>query len=119
MLVLGSLLGEHAAPGKSAATEAAVWFPVCTAMCTAMWFPVCTAVCTAVWFPVCTDAAAVFCAGIFNGASFVFFSFIGFDCVSTLAEEVSRCTCPLVAVPSCVVSTGMGQVEQWHNAPRV
>jgi hypothetical protein len=30
----------------------------------------------------------VLCAGIFNGASFVFFSFIGFDCVSTLAEEV-------------------------------
>ena len=29
-------------------------------------------------------------AGIFNGASFVFFSFIGFDCVSTLAEEVRR-----------------------------
>jgi len=28
--------------------------------------------------------------GIFNGASFVFFSFIGFDCVSTLAEEVRR-----------------------------
>jgi APA family basic amino acid/polyamine antiporter len=27
--------------------------------------------------------------GIFKGASFVFFSFIGFDCVSTLAEEVS------------------------------
>ena len=26
--------------------------------------------------------------GIFNGAAFVFFSFIGFDCVSTLAEEV-------------------------------
>ncbi|KAF8072860.1 CAT1 [Scenedesmus sp. PABB004] len=26
--------------------------------------------------------------GIFSGASFVFFSFIGFDCVSTLAEEV-------------------------------
>jgi APA family basic amino acid/polyamine antiporter len=26
--------------------------------------------------------------GIFKGASFVFFSFIGFDCVSTLAEEV-------------------------------
>lgn len=28
--------------------------------------------------------------GIFNGASFVFFSFIGFDAVSTLAEEVGR-----------------------------
>jgi APA family basic amino acid/polyamine antiporter len=28
--------------------------------------------------------------GIFNGASFVFFSFIGFDCVSTMAEEVKK-----------------------------
>jgi APA family basic amino acid/polyamine antiporter len=28
--------------------------------------------------------------GIINGASFVFFSFIGFDCVSTLAEEVRQ-----------------------------
>jgi hypothetical protein len=34
--------------------------------------------------------AVLFFAGIFDGASFVFFSFIGFDCVSTLAEEVSR-----------------------------
>ncbi len=28
-------------------------------------------------------------AGVVNGAAFVFFSFIGFDCVSTLAEAVS------------------------------
>jgi hypothetical protein len=32
-------------------------------------------------------------AGIFQGASFVFFSFIGFDCVPTLAEDVRRASC--------------------------
>ena len=34
--------------------------------------------------------------GIFDGASFVFFSFIGFDCVSTLAEETKN---PAVDMP--------------------
>jgi len=38
--------------------------------------------------------------GIFNGASFVFFSFIGFDCVSTLAEEVKN---PGVDMPIGIV----------------
>jgi hypothetical protein len=38
--------------------------------------------------------------GIFNGASFVFFSFIGFDCVSTLAEEVKN---PAVDMPVGIV----------------
>jgi APA family basic amino acid/polyamine antiporter len=38
--------------------------------------------------------------GIFSGASFVFFSFIGFDCVSTLAEEVKN---PSVDMPVGIV----------------
>ncbi len=38
--------------------------------------------------------------GIFAGASFVFFSFIGFDCVSTLAEEVKN---PAVDMPVGIV----------------
>ncbi|WIA18741.1 hypothetical protein OEZ85_003431 [Tetradesmus obliquus] len=38
--------------------------------------------------------------GIFQGASFVFFSFIGFDCVSTLAEEVKN---PAVDMPVGIV----------------
>lgn len=38
--------------------------------------------------------------GIFSGASFVFFSFIGFDCVSTLAEEVKN---PAVDMPVGIV----------------
>jgi hypothetical protein len=40
------------------------------------------------------------CCRIFNGASFVFFSFIGFDCVSTLAEEVKN---PAVDMPVGIV----------------
>jgi APA family basic amino acid/polyamine antiporter len=39
-------------------------------------------------------------SGIFSGASFVFFSFIGFDCVSTLAEEVKN---PSVDMPVGIV----------------
>ncbi|KAI8465522.1 MAG: amino acid permease-domain-containing protein [Monoraphidium minutum] len=39
--------------------------------------------------------------GIFEGASFVFFSFIGFDCVSTMAEEVKN---PAVDMPIGIVS---------------
>ncbi|KAI8466934.1 MAG: amino acid permease-domain-containing protein [Monoraphidium minutum] len=38
--------------------------------------------------------------GIFSGASFVFFSFIGFDCVSTLAEEARN---PAVDMPVGIV----------------
>jgi amino acid transporter len=51
-------------------------------------------------------ASAAVCAvpcrvkGIFQGASFVFFSFIGFDCVSTLAEEVKN---PAVDMPVGIV----------------
>jgi APA family basic amino acid/polyamine antiporter len=43
-------------------------------------------------------------AGIFQGASFVFFSFIGFDCVSTLAEEVrdSMRSTPALVTSACV-----------------
>lgn len=39
--------------------------------------------------------------GIFQGASFVFFSFIGFDCVSTMAEEVKK---PARDMPIGIVS---------------
>jgi APA family basic amino acid/polyamine antiporter len=38
--------------------------------------------------------------GIFDGASFVFFSYIGFDCVSTLAEETKN---PSVDMPAGIV----------------
>jgi APA family basic amino acid/polyamine antiporter len=38
--------------------------------------------------------------GMFDGAAFCFFSFIGFDCVSTLAEEVKN---PKVDMPVGIV----------------
>ncbi|GBF87743.1 cationic amino acid transporter-like [Raphidocelis subcapitata] len=42
--------------------------------------------------------------GIFEGASFVFFSFIGFDCVSTMAEEVVNPARDMpVGIVSCIL----------------
>jgi APA family basic amino acid/polyamine antiporter len=42
--------------------------------------------------------------GLFEGASFVFFSFIGFDCVSTMAEEVKNPKRDMpVGIVSCIV----------------
>lgn len=41
--------------------------------------------------------------GVFQGASFVFFSFIGFDCVSTMAEEVKKPARDMpVGIISCI-----------------
>ncbi|KAF6256039.1 amino acid permease family protein [Scenedesmus sp. NREL 46B-D3] len=46
--------------------------------------------------------------GIFNGASFVFFSFIGFDCVSTLAEEVKNPAVDMpVGIVGCITFVGI------------
>lgn len=42
--------------------------------------------------------------GIFDGASFVFFSFIGFDCVSTLAEDVKKPSRDMpIGIVGCIV----------------
>jgi hypothetical protein len=53
---------------------------------------------------------------IFNGASFVFFSFIGFDCVSTLAEEVKN---PAVDMPIGIVGciSFVGVICEWTLCP--
>ena len=41
--------------------------------------------------------------GIFQGASFVFFSFIGFDCVSAMAEEVKKPSRDMpIGIVSCI-----------------
>eukprot|EP00882_Tetradesmus_deserticola_P001730 GHRQ01001859.1.p1 GENE.GHRQ01001859.1~~GHRQ01001859.1.p1 ORF type:complete len:634 (+),score=216.50 GHRQ01001859.1:64-1902(+) len=46
--------------------------------------------------------------GIFDGASFVFFSFIGFDCVSTLAEEVKNPAIDMpVGIVGCITFVGL------------
>ena len=46
--------------------------------------------------------------GIFNGAAIIFFAYLGYDAVATLAEEVSAqaCSRPACALPPSVICDG-------------